>query len=227
MIESGLTPSLILFLRREWSLMMRNRADTVQPFSFFLIVVLLFPLSLSPDNELLQVIMPGCIWVAVVLAIMLELNTLFRADYQDGSLEQWIIHYRSLPMIVVGKVLAHWLVTGLLLSILSALMCALLNIPAHEIRVLFVSLLLSTLSLQLIGAIGAALTVTLRRSGMLLAVIILPLYIPILIFGAGVVNRAAEGDSIVGPLYILAAILVLSLTLAPLAISAALRQTID
>ncbi|MGH1538806.1 MAG: heme exporter protein CcmB [Arenicella sp.] len=225
--QSSLISSFRLFFSRELALLIRNRTDTVQPFSFFIIVVFLFPLSLSPESNLLKQIMPSCIWVSVVLAIMMGLDNLFRSDFEDGSLEQWLIHYRSLPMIVFAKILAHWCTTGLLLSVIATLLCMAIDIPGEQISVLFISLVLGTLSLQSIGAIGAALTVSLRRSGMLLAVVVLPLYIPVLIFGSGLVARAGDGASVVGPLYILAAIVVLAITLSPLAISAALKNTID
>jgi len=219
--------TLWLFFQRELGLLLRNRSDSLQPFIFFVMVVFLFPLSMNPDPATLQLVMPGCIWVSVVLAIMMGLDNLFRSDFEDGSLEQYMISPRSLALIIIAKVVAHWLITGALLSLLAAILSLAIGLPSAQVSTLFASLLLGTFSLQLIGAVGAALTVSLRRSGMLLAVIVLPLYIPILIFGAGAAGRSAEGAASLGPLYILAAIAVLSLTLAPIAISASLKNSVD
>lgn len=219
--------TLSLFFKREIGLLLRNRSDSLQPFIFFVIVVFLFPLSMNPDPATLQLVMPGCIWVSVVLATMMGLDNLFRSDFEDGSLEQYMVSSRSLALIIIAKITAHWLITGALLSVLAAILSVAIGLPSAQVTTLFVSLLFGTLSLQLIGAVGAALTVSLRRSAMLLAVIVLPLYIPILIFGAGAAGRSVEGAANVGPLYILAAIAVLSLTLAPIAISASLKNSVD
>ena len=225
--QSWSNMTLPLFFKRELGLLMRNRSDSLQPFIFFVIVVFLFPLSVKPEPELLQIMLPGCIWVSVVLATMMGLDNVFRDDFSDGSLEQFIISSRSLALIVIAKILAHWLVTGVLLSLVAALISLAIGIQNQHVVTLFISLTLGTLSLQLVGAVGAALTVSLRRSGMLLAVIVLPLYIPILIFGAGATARSVEGAATAGPIYILAAIATLSLSLAPLAICAALNNSID
>jgi heme exporter protein B len=152
---------------------------------------------------------------------------MFHSDFQDGTLEQMLIHPRSLPLAMLGKSLAHWTSTGLILSLFSPILCITFNIPTEQIWVLFLGLLLGTPSLSLIGAIGAAITVTLRRGGVLIAIIILPLYIPILIFGAGMLSQSAQGLEVASQMYALAAILMLSLTLAPFAIAGALRVTID
>jgi heme exporter protein B len=218
--------TFLLFAQREWQLMFRNTSTLVQPLCFFIIIALMFPLSLPAENELLQRIGAGVIWVSAVLSTLLGLESMFRSDYQDGCLEQWLIHPRSLPAAMLGKVFAHWSGTGLLLTLFAPILCLTFRIPADQIWVLFIGLLLGTPSLSLVGAIGAALTVTLYRGGVLLAIIILPLYIPILIFGAGMVTLQAQGVSIESLGYALAAILVLALTLAPFAIAAALRATI-
>ena len=152
---------------------------------------------------------------------------MFRADYQDGTLEQWLIQPRSLELAMLGKILAHWTATGLLLALFSPILCVTFDIPSEQIWVLFLSLLLGTPSLSLIGAIGAALTVTLHRGGVLIAIIILPLYIPILIFGAGMLSQTAQGIDITSQFYALSAILMLSITLAPFAIASALKATIN
>ena len=219
--------TFFLYFKREWSLMFRNTSSLIQPLVFFIIIALLFPFSLPAENGLLQSIGGGVIWVAAVLATVLSLETMFYTDYLDGTLEQSLIHPRSLSVAMLGKILAHWSGTGLILALFSPMLCLTFNIPSDQIWVLFTGLLLGTPSLSLIGAIGAALTVTLRRGGVLIAIIILPLYIPILIFGAGMLTQSAQGLPIASQLYALAAILVLALTLAPFAIAGALRATID
>lgn len=218
--------TIVLFARREWRLMFRNTSALVQPLCFFIIIALMFPLSLPAEQVLLQRIGGGVIWVSAVLATLLGLESLFKADYQDGCLEQWLIHPRSLPAAMLGKVIAHWSGTGLLLSLFAPILCLTFRIPPDQIWVLFLGLLLGTPSLSLVGAIGAALTVTLYRGGVLLAIIILPLFIPILIFGAGLVVQQAAGQPVDSLLYALTAILILTLTLAPFAIAAALRATV-
>ena len=220
-------PSFQLFLLRELKLLWTNRENIIQPLFFFLITVSLFPFSLGQDDQLLSKIMPSICWVAIVLAIMMSLSNLFRADFEDGSLEQWLIVNRSLAVITLAKSTAYWLCNGLFLSVLACLVCLLSNIPFEQIKVLFVSLILGTISLQLIGGIGAALTVTIQRSGLLIAVVILPLFIPILIFGAGAITRSLAGGTVVGALYILATLAVLAITFTPFAMSFALRNTID
>lgn len=222
-----MTNTLALFFRREWQLMFRNTSALIQPLVFFIIIALLFPFSLPAENALLQRIGGGVIWVAAVLATLLSLETMFRPDYQDGTLEQCLIQPRSLELAMLGKILAHWSATGFLLAIFSPLLCVTFDIPTEQIWVLFLGLILGTPSLSLIGAIGAALTVTLHRGGVLIAIIILPLYIPILIFGAGMLTQSTQGIPITSQLYTLAAILVLCLTLAPFAIASALRVTIN
>ncbi|RBP48604.1 heme exporter protein CcmB [Arenicella xantha] len=219
--------TLSLYFLREWKLMFRNTSSLIQPLVFFVIIALLFPFSLPAESALLQKIGGGVIWVSAVLATLLSLESMFYTDYIDGSLEQALIHPRSVTLAMLGKVLAQWTGTGLILSCFSPLLCLTFNIPSSQIWVLFASLILGTPSLTLIGAIGAALTVTLRRGGVLIAIIILPLYIPILIFGAGTLTQAAQGLPIAGQLYALAAILALALTLAPFAIAGALRVTIE
>jgi len=219
--------TLILFFCREWQLMFRNTSSLIQPLVFFIIIALLFPFSLPAENNLLQKIGGGVIWVSAVLATLLSLEAMFRDDYIDGTLEQILIQPRSLELAMLGKTLAHWSATGLILTLFSPLICLTFNIPFTQFSVLFFGLLLGTPSLSLIGAIGAALTVTLQRGGILIAIIILPLYIPILIFGAGMVSQSAQGIDVTSQLYALSAILVFSITLAPFAISAALKTTIN
>lgn len=219
--------TFIIFYRREWQLLMRNTSNIVLPLCFFILISLLFPLSLPVENELLKRIGGGVIWVAAVLASLLSLESMFRADYQDGALEQWLIQARSLPLAMLAKVFAHWSATGLILTLFSPILCLTFRIPAEQTWVLFLSLLLGTPSLSLIGAIGAALTVTLQRGGVLLAIIILPLFIPILIFGAGMITQSGQSLSLASQVYALLAILTLAVTLAPFAIAGALRVTLE
>jgi len=216
-----------LYFAREWQLMFRNTGALIQPLVFFVIIALLFPFSLPAESNLLQQIGGGIIWVSAVLATLLSLESMFQADYQDGTLEQTLIHHRSLTLAMLGKVMAHWAATGFILSLISPVLCVTFNIPTDQIWVLFIGLLLGTPSLTLIGAIGAALTVTLRCGGVIIAVIILPLYIPVLIFGAGMLTQSYQGLEVTSQIYALAAIFALNLTLAPLAISASLRATIN
>lgn len=218
--------TLALFVRREWQLLFRNTSTLVQPLGFFIIVALLFPLSLPVENALLSRIGGGVIWVAAVLATLLSLESMFKADFHDGTLEQWLIHPRSLPLAMFGKVLAHWSCTGLILTVFSPILSIAFRIPTDQIWVLFIGLLLGTPSMCLIGAIGAALTVTLHRGGVLLAIIVLPLFIPILIFGAGMISQSAQGADTSSQVYALAAMLALAITLAPFAIAGSLRATI-
>lgn len=219
--------TFLLYFAREWQLMFRNTSSLIQPVIFFIVIALLFPFSLPAESQLLQKIGGGVIWVSAVLATLLSLESMFHSDFQDGTLEQALIQPRSLSASMLGKAIAHWSGTGLLLALISPLLCLTFNIPSAQIWVLFVGLLLGTPSLSLIGAIGAALTVTLRRGGVLIAIIILPLYIPILIFGAGMLTQSAQGFDVNSQLYALAAILALALTLAPFAIAGALRATIN
>lgn len=219
--------TFLMMFKRDFKLLFRNSSDILQPLCFFVMIVLLFPLALPAEDKLLSIIGSGIIWVSAVLSIMMGLESLFRTDYEDGTLEQWLISPRSLPLIVLSKIFTHWCATGLLISLLSPVLCIALRIPAEQIWVLFTGLLLGTPSLSLIGAIGSALTVTLRNGGVLMAIVILPLYIPILIFGAGMSSIVANGMSVSSELYLLAAILVLTLTLVPFAISAALKISID
>lgn len=219
--------SLSLFTHRECKLLWSNQENIIQPLFFFLITVSLFPFSLGQNTALLETIMPSVSWVAIVLATMMSLGSLFRSDFEDGSLEQWLIGNRSITIIALSKSIVYWLCNGLFLSLLACLVCLASNIPFEQIKVLFISLILGTISLQLIGGIGAALTVTIERSSLLIAVIILPLFIPILIFGAGAVTRSLAEEPVAGALYALATLAVLAITFAPFAMSFALRHTID
>lgn len=214
-------------LKRDLTLAYRHRAELANPLLFFVIVISLFPLGISPETKLLQVIAPGVIWVAALLAAMLSLDNLFRSDFEDGSLEQLALTAHSLPLLVLAKVLAHWLVTGLPLLLLAPFLGILLFLPQSAMVTLILTLALGTPILSLIGAIGVALTVGLRRGGVLLSLLVLPLYIPVLIFAANAVNVAADGLPVTGQLYFLGALLSLSLTLSPFATAAALRISLS
>jgi heme exporter protein B len=210
-------------LRRDFRLLWRRRGDAVQPLLFALMVVALFPLALGADSPLLSRIAPGVLWVAVLLAGLLNLDALFRGDLEDGSLEQMMLSNVPLAWLVALRVLAHWCVSALPLIVLAPVLGEFLHLPRALLPPLLLSLALGTPLLSLLGAVVAALTVGIRRSGMLLAVLALPLYVPVLVFGAGAVAAAAEGLPWLGAIYLLAAGLALSLVLAPLAAATALR----
>jgi len=210
-------------LKRDLTLAMRRRSDWLNPLFFFVIVVTLFPLGVGPDGSLLAEIAPGVIWVAALLATLLALDGLFRDDYIDGSLEQLLLSPQPLTVLVLAKTLAHWMISGLPLVLLSPLLALLMQLPVRALPALLASLVLGTLSLSLIGAIGAALTVGLKRGSVLLALLVLPLFIPILIFGSSCVAAAATGFETSAQLSLLAGLFFLALALAPLAAAAALR----
>jgi heme exporter protein B len=210
-------------LRRDLMVAARRRSDWLNPLVFYVIVVTLFPLGIGPDGDLLRQIAPGVLWVAALLATLLATEGLFRSDFDDGSLEQLIISGQPLTVLVLAKVLAHWLITGLPLILLSPLMAIILQLKLSSIPALLASLLLGTLTLSLIAAIGAALTVSLRRGGVLLALLILPLFIPVLIFGSSAVLAAEGGFAIEAQLSLLGALFLLALAFSPLAIAASLR----
>ncbi len=210
-------------LLRDFRLIWRRRGDAMNPVLFALLVIALFPFALGPQPDVLERIAPGVIWVALLLASLLSLDTLFRSDLDDGSLEQLMLAPQPLALMVGCKILVHWASTALPLIIFTPLFATLLYLPTRELPVLIYSLLLGTPLLSLIGAVIVALTVGMRRSGMLLALLALPLYVPVLIFGAGSVMAAAQGLPHDGALLLLAAGLVMALVLAPLAAATALR----
>lgn len=214
-------------LMRDLTLAMRRRSDMLTTMFFFVIVVTLFPLGIGPELDTLRLIAPGVFWVAALLASMLALERLFAVDYQDGSLEQMLLTPQPLSILVIAKVVAHWLVTGVPLVLLSPLLGLQYDLPAQTLWVLMLTLLLGTPALSLIGAIGAALTLGIRGGGVLVSLLVLPLYIPILIFGAGAVEANVSGLGGEGHLSMLGAMLLLSLLAAPLATSAALRVSAE
>ena len=208
---------------RDLLLAMRRRSDVLTTLFFFVIVVSLFPLGIGPELDTLRLIAPGVFWVAALLASMLALEKLFFVDYQDGALEQMLLVPQPLSLLVLGKVLAHWLITGLPLVLLSPLLGLQYDLSGETIGVMMLTLLVGTPALSLIGAIGAALTLGLRGGGVLVSLLVLPLYIPILIFGAGAVEAEVSGLGGAGHLSMLGAILLLAVLAAPPATAAALR----
>ena len=212
-------------LLRDLRLALRNRHELANPLIFFILVVSLFPLAVTPTPEVLQAMAPGVIWVSALLAVLLSLDRIFKQDYDDGSLDQLMLSPNPLMILVFAKVAAHWLLTGLPLVLIAPLLGLFMAMPADAVSVLVYSLLLGTPVLSLIGAIGVSLTVAVNRGGVLLSLIVLPLYIPILIFGANAVDVAMDGLSVKGQLFFLAAVLALAISLAPLATSVALRIT--
>lgn len=214
-------------LSREFVMGFRNRGDLANPLIFFLCIIVFVPLGVSPDGEVLSALAPGMIWIVALLATLLSLDRLFQSDFDDGCLEQTLISGQSLYWLVIAKVLVHWLITGLPLTLLAPVLGLMMSLPGEGYVPLMLSLFLGTGSLSLIGSIGAALTVALRRGGLLLSLIIMPLYVPVLIFGSSAVRNAVDNSPIAGQLAILGAFLILSLVLAPLAAAGALRITIN
>lgn len=218
---------LFRLIQRELRIAFRRGAEVVNPLWFFLIVITLFPLGIGPDPQQLARIAPGIVWVAALLSSLLALERLFRDDYLDGTLEQLLLSPTPLPVTVMGKVIAHWLVTGLPLILLSPLVAMLLSLDMHSWRAMALTLLLGTPTLSFLGAIGVGLTVGLRRGGVLLSLLVLPLAIPVLIFASAAIDAAGQGLAIGGYLALLGAMLVGSATLAPFATAAALRITLQ
>ena len=210
-------------LHRDLLLALRRRSDVGTALLFFVIVTSLFPLGIGAEPNLLRSIAPGVIWVAALLSSMLSLGRLFSADHADGTLEQLLLGASPLGVVAAAKTLAHWLVSGFPIVIIAPLIALQYDLPAHLYGVLVLSLLLGTPILSLIGAIGAALTLGLRGGGVLLSLLVLPLYVPVLIAGAGAVELAAAGMGGQGQLLLLAALLVVAVAFAPWAIAAALR----
>jgi heme exporter protein B len=210
-------------LRRDLTLIWRRRGDALNPLLFAIIVIALFPFALGPDQATLERIAAGTIFVALLLAMLLSLDALFRSDLEDGSLEQLVLSPHPLSLLLACKIAIHWVTTALPLLVIAPLAAQLLYLPNQVLPVLLVALALTTPLLSLIGAVCVALTVGMRRSGMLLTLLVLPLIVPALIFGAGACNAAQAGLPFSAPLLWLSAWLVLALVLAPLAAAAALK----
>ncbi len=214
-------------LRRDLTLAFRRRAEVVNPLLFYVLVVALFALGAGADPATLASIGPGVIWVAALLATLLSLDAIFRSDFDDGTLEQLLLSAHPAWLLVLAKVLGHWLVSGLPLILVSPLLAEFMQLPGAVWGVLLVTLGLGTPVLSLIGAIGVALTVGLRRGGIILALLVLPLYVPVLIFATDAVHTAAAGIPVTAQLLFLGALLALALSLAPLAAAAALRVSLS
>jgi heme exporter protein B len=214
-------------LRRDLLLAFRRKGDFVNPLAFYLIVCSLFPLGLGPNPEKLASMAAGILWVVGLLACLLSSDTLFRSDFDDGSLEQMLLSPVSLYLQMLAKTFAHWLLTGFPLAMLSPVLALLLQLPMSAVPALMLSLLLGSATMSLIGAVGAGLTVGLRKGGLLLSLIILPLYVPVLIFGVSCVKAAVDGFAYSGQLAILGAFLALAASMAPLAIAASVRISVD
>jgi len=213
--------------RRQLVLAVRRPIEIGNPLLFFAMVVALFPLGLGPAPDKLATFGPGILWIIALLSNLLTSDSVFRSDFDDGSLEQLLLSPQPLYLSVLAYIGAHWLITGLLLALVSPVFALMLNLPGEAIGALFVSLLLGTAVLSLVGGIGAALTVGLKRGGMLISLLILPLYMPVLIFGSAAVQAAVTGSPVGPYLAILGAMLSLAIALAPIAMAAGLRISVD
>ncbi len=214
-------------LWRELTIAMRTKSEVLTTLFFFVIVITLFPLGVGPETATLELIGPGILWVAALLASMLSLNRMFAEDYQDGTLEQMLVAAQPLFLIVASKIFSHWMVSGLPLVLISPLLSMQLGLNTESTLILMLTLLIGTPILSLIGAIGAGLTLGVRGGGVLLSLLVLPLYIPVLIFGAGAVEAVRAGLEIEGHLSLLGAFLVLAMVLAPWGAAASLRISLD
>ena len=217
-----LSAGFMAYLRRDLLLGIRNKTDLVKPLIFFLLVSALVPLAVAPEAERLSQLAPGIIWIFAVLATLLSVERLFSDDLQDGSLEQMLMSPNLLILPILGKITAHWVVIGLPLTLLSPVIGVWFSLPAIAVMPMMLSLAIGTAVLSLIGAVGAALTLP-RQGGVLLALLVMPLYMPVLIFGSAVIQSAVDGLDWTAPLTILAALLAIAIALCPLAINAGLR----
>jgi len=227
MTAPGTAAFCLRLLRRQLTLAARRPIEIANPLLFFAMVVALFPLGLGPAPDQLAGFAPGILWIIALLSNLLTSDTVFRSDFEDGSLEQLLLAPQPLFMSVLAYIGAHWLITGLLLALVSPVFALMINLPAPAVGVLVASLLLGTAVLSLVGGIGAALTVGLKRGGMLISLLILPFYMPVLIFGSAAVQNAVLGLPALPYLAILGAMLCLAIALAPLAIAAGLRISVD
>jgi heme exporter protein B len=216
-----------LLMRRDLRLALRRPGEWLQPLGFFVVVIMLFPLSMDPQMSRLRDIAPGALWVAALLSSLLALELLFRDDAQDGTLEQLAISGIPLAWLLLAKTVVHWILTGIPLVLIGPLLATALGAPNAAIPGVMASLLLGSVALSLLGATGAGLTLGLRRGGVLLALIVLPLAVPVLIFGARATTLAIALEPLSAPLYLLASLAVLGLTLAPLAAAAAVRISLE
>ena len=225
--EVGALAAAALALARDLKLAFRRPAQLLQPLAFFALVTMLFPLSISPELSQLRLVAPGALWAAALLASLLALEFLFRDDAQDGTLEQYALSGQSLTALLFAKTAAHWLLTGVPLALMAPIAALALGAPTSALPGIIAAVGLGSVTLSLIGAIGAALTLGIRRSGVLLSLLTLPLSLPVLIFGARATQVAISGGAIIAPLELLAAMAVFGVTLAPLAAAAAVRISLE
>jgi len=223
----GLGQAFLLQISRDMRLAFRHLGQLANPLMFFIMVTTLFPLALNPSPQLLEAIAPGVVWVAALLASLLASESLFRQDVDDGTMEQLALSPQPLALLLLAKASAHWLMTGLPLVLISPIVAYGLFLPSNAVPVTMGALALATPILSLIGGMMAALTVGLRRGGGLLSLLILPIAMPVLIFGARATDLAMTGMASVGAIYLLAALLLLALSLAPFAMAAAMRISLD
>jgi heme exporter protein B len=223
----GLGQVVRLVVTRDLRLAVRHWDQVIQPLIFFVIVTTLFPLAISPALEELRRIAPGVLWVAAILASLLALESLFRPDVEDGTMEQWVLSGQPLSVLLLAKVVTHWLLSGLPLVLMAPIVGTALGMPQSVWPVLMATLALGTGSLSVLGGIGAALTVSVRRGSVLLALLVLPLEMPVLIFGARAVDLAMQGEAVAGPLNLLTAMLVFFMSLGPMAMAAAMRISVE
>ena len=227
MQPSGLGALILLVIERDLRLAIRHWDQVIQPLIFFAIITTLFPLAISPALDELRRIAPGVVWVAAMLASLLALESLFRPDVEDGTMEQWVLAGQPLSLLLLAKVVTHWLLTGLPLVLMSPLVGTALGMPSSVWPVLMATLALGTGSLSMLGGVGAALTVGVRRGSVLLALLVLPLEMPVLIFGARAVDLAMQGEAVAGPLNLLAAVLLFFVSLGPFAMASAMRISVE
>ena len=227
MQSSGLSALIRLVIARDLRLAVRHWDQVIQPLIFFAIITTLFPLAISPALDELRRIAPGVLWVAAMLASLLALESLFRPDVEDGTMEQWVLSGQPLSPLLLAKVVTHWLLTGLPLVLMSPFVGTALVMPQSVCPTLMATLALGTGSLSMLGGVGAALTVSVRRGSVLLALLVLPLEMPVLIFGARAVDLAMHGEAVSGPLNLLAAVLLLFVSLGPFAMAAAMRVSVE
>jgi heme exporter protein B len=227
MRRANISEAAALVFKRDLTLALRRWDEVTQPLIFYVVVTTLFPLATTPDLAQLRTISGGVVWVAALLSSLLALESLFRSDVEDGTMEQWVLSGQPLAWLLLSKVAAHWVLTGLPLVLISPVVGTALGLPFDAWGTLVLSLLLGTATLSVLGGIGAALTVGVRRGSVLLSLLVLPLAMPLLIFGARAVAMQMDGDSPAGPLQLLAAIFFLALSLGPLAMSAAIRISVE
>lgn len=224
---AGLIGAMRLVVRRELTLAWRRWDEVTQPLIFYLVVTTLFPLATTPELAVLRTVGGGVVWVAALLSSLLALESVFRSDVEDGTMEQWVLSGQPLAWLLLAKVVAHWMMTGLPLVLVSPAVAAALGLSGSVWPVLVTSLALGTATLSVLGGIGAALTVGVRRGSVLLSLLVLPLAMPLLVFGARAVEQSLAGQSATGPLQLLAAMFFLAWSLGPLAMSAAMRISVE